>query len=584
MDTAQAAALLDEIARTECNLNRVWSEFRRRAGDDDSPAAVATLWALAYGLIESSSGGQRDTYGGPYRPLAEFADGVYPPYVDTLHEHGEVLTVWQELSSLVSSPAAAARISDLLWVTRHGSEPHKHARAAVAHYIAAAKSTECDGLSVAQFLDRALELARELNAPDLAAPAIEHIAEYLRDELRHKEAGGRPGIFMRLLRLLVDLPPEDQPSDLIELIRIGHGLLEENPNVREALFELEEALARGNPEKLAQIQRATAEMLLESALQQEDGLSRQHWLRRALEVANNKPGASDMQDLIRRHIQEIDPDTYDLVSTPLDLEVPVEQLEAEIDNIVGRDGVGPALYRLAVAFGPPAGDPAEIEQAVDDAAQQFVFRRLVGRVVLDDEGKPILYLDTDEDKRRAGVVEREMLNILFDAGVTQAALDRIGERYSVNADEIREFFLCGYINAEEADAFARALEHYWSGRFDESLHVALPRIEAVLRRILAEAGGVVYREPRGSSPGGVRTLGRILKDLRPYFGDDHEGWWRFLRTTLTDPLGLNLRNRYLHGLAGPATKHEAAVVLKIAAFLRFVRLRADSEDASAPSA
>ena len=198
MDTAQAAALLDEIARTECNLNRVWSEFRRRAGDEDSPAALATLWALAYGLLESSSGGQRDTYGGPYRPLAEFAEGVHPPYVDTLHEHGEVLTVWQELSLLVGSPAAAARISDLLWVTRHGSEPYKHARAAAAHYVAAAKSAECDGLSVAQFLDRAIELSREVNAPEPGEAAIEYTAEYLRAELRHEEAGGRPGIFMRL--------------------------------------------------------------------------------------------------------------------------------------------------------------------------------------------------------------------------------------------------------------------------------------------------------------------------------------------------------------------------------------------------
>ena len=584
MDTAQAAALLDEIARTECNLNRVWSEFRRRAGDEDSPAAIATLWALAYGLLESSSGGQRDPYGGPYRPLAEFADGVYPPYVDTLHEHGEVLTVWQKLSSLVGSPAAAARISDLLWVTRHGSEPYEHARAAAVRYIAAAKSAECDGLSVAQSLDRAMELSREINAPELAGDAIEWATDYLRAELRHEEAGRRPGIFMRLLRLLVRLDAGDRPSDLDELIGAAHGLLEENPTVREGLYQLEEEVAHGEPERVAGVQRARAEMLLRHALQQEGGLARQHWLSRALDVANNKPGASGMRDVILRHIQEIDPDSYDFVSIPTEMEIPTEQIEAIVEAIVGVDGVAPALDRLATALGSPTGDPVEIEQAVDEAAQQFVFTRLVGRVVLDDEGRPILYLDTDEDKRRADVVDREKLNILFDTGVTQAALDRIRDRYSASTDEIRNFFLCGYINAEEADAFARALEHYWSGRFDESLHVALPRIEAVLRRILAEAGRVVYREPRGSSPGGVRTLGRILKDLRPYFGDDHEGWWRSLRTTLTDPLGLNLRNRHLHGLAGPATKHEAAAVLKIAAFLRLVRPSADSEDASAPSA
>ena len=525
----------------------MWSEFGRRAGDDDSLAATAARWAIAYGLIESSSPSQRDTYGGPYRPLAELADGVYPPYVDTLHEHGEVLTVWQELSSLVGSPAAAARTSDLLWVTRHGSEPFKHARAAAAHYVAAARSAGCDGISVAQFLDRAIELSREVKAAEPGGAAIEYTAEYLRGELRHEEAGRRPGIFMRLLRLLVSLPAADRPSDLDELVRAAHGLLEENPTVREGLYQLEEEVAHGEPERVAEVQRARAEMLLRHALQQEGGLARQHWLSRALDVANNKPGASGMRDVILRHIQEIDPDSYDFVSIPTEMEIPTEQIEAIVEAIVGVDGVAPALDRLATALGSPTGDPVEIEQAVDEAAQQFVFTRLVGRVVLDDEGRPILYLDTDEDKRRADVVDREKLNILFDTGVTQTALDRIRDRYSASTDEIRNFFLCGYINAEQADAFARALEHYWSGRFDESLHVALPRIEAVLRKVLAEAGGVVYSEPRGSSPGGVRTLGAILEDLRPVFGDDHEGWWRSLRTALTDPLGLNLRNRYLHG-------------------------------------
>ena len=392
MDTAQAAALLDEIARTECNLNRVWSEFRRRAGDEGSPAAIATLWALAYGLLESSSGGQRDTYGGPYRPLAEFADGVYPPYVDTLHEHGEVLTVWQELSSLVGSPPAAARINDLLWVTRHGSEPYKHAHAAAAHYIVAAKSAACDGLTVAEFLDRAVELLREVNAPDLGEAAIEYAADYLRTELRHKEAGRRPGIFMRLLRLLVSLPAGNRPSDLNNLILIAHGLLEENPTVRGGLYQLEEEFVHGDPERVAEVQRAWAEMLLQHALQQEGGLARQHWLSRALDVANNKPGASGMHDVMLRHIQEVDPDSYDFVSIPVEIEIPAEQVEAIVEAIVGIDGIAPALDRLATASGSPAGDPEVIERAVDETAQQFVYTQLVGRDFLDNDGRVILHL------------------------------------------------------------------------------------------------------------------------------------------------------------------------------------------------
>ena len=43
-----------------------------------------------------------------------------------------------------------------------------------------------------------------------------------------------------------------------------------------------------------------------------------------------------------------------------------------------------------------------------------------------------------------------------------------------------------------------------------------------------------------------------------------------LEAILTDPLGLNLRNTHLHGLADPEPKHDAAIILYTAGQLTLI--------------
>ena len=195
---------------------------------------------------------------------------------------------------------------------------------------------------------------------------------------------------------------------------------------------------------------------------------------------------------------------------------------------------------------------------------------------LDDNGYPIRHVETDEDKRKIDILDYDMLGITFDASLRQVALDRIGARYSRDGDSLRAFFETDLIDPDEADAFARALESYWADCPDEALHVALPRVEAVFRRWLAMGGGLTYRPPRGTIPGRVRGLDSVLNDLSGLY-PDLELWWRYFRVALTIPSpGINLRNRYLHGLAGAATKQDAAIVLRIAAGLPSVGIETEA--------
>ena len=264
--------------------------------------------------------------------------------------------------------------------------------------------------------------------------------------------------------------------------------------------------------------------------------------------------------------------------------IPPEMKEC-MDRIVGNDGIGPALDRLG-SWWPPTGDPAEIEATADEQMDRSVIRSHMSEVILDGDQHPIRYLETYEAKREANRVQYQARLARLHAVLAAEVLHRIGKTYSPGQQEIIALFRTESIELHQAEAFARSLGHYWAGRFDEAIHIALPRIEAVLRECLAAAGGVTWIPPQsGTSPtrkdGGVKGLGDVLQGLSGCMPEEQ----RPLRILLTDAVGLNLRNRYLHGLVAhnqddQALQQDAVLVLWIAARLRLLR-RAPSADSPA---
>ena len=144
-----------------------------------------------------------------------------------------------------------------------------------------------------------------------------------------------PTSWLRLMNLLASLEPDERPPNLCEQVLQAHDHAHERPDTRQALFELEGLLARGDPEEVRRIELATAEMLIEHALRQEHGLAREYWLREALTVATQKKGAASARDRIRHEIEHIGSNTYDLQTTTVETELPAEDVEAWLDGIVG---------------------------------------------------------------------------------------------------------------------------------------------------------------------------------------------------------------------------------------------------------
>ena len=69
----------------------------------------------------------------------------------------------------------------------------------------------------------------------------------------------------------------------------------------------------------------------------------------------------------------------------------------------------------------------------------------------------------------------------------------------------------------------------------------------------------------------MKGLGAVLHDLAGLATNDVADWLRFFRIALTDsPPGLNLRKRYVHGLAAETKRQDTVVVLRICVLLRFL--------------
>ncbi len=63
----------------------------------------------------------------------------------------------------------------------------------------------------------------------------------------------------------------------------------------------------------------------------------------------------------------------------------------------------------------------------------------------------------------------------------------------------------------------------------------------------------------------------MLHDLAGFAPNEVADWLPFFRIALTEsPPGLNLRNRYVHGLAAETKRQDTVVVLRICVLLRFL--------------
>jgi hypothetical protein len=499
--------------------------------------------------------------------MIETTAGVYPTPLSEVGD--DQLQLWSELFDAVDHPVVRARFGDLLWIRRAGSAPHRRALATAEAYLALAERPGWHALDRATCLTRVLELAREVNNRDLLDRVIKQIGIAARTSMAATEP--QPGVALRLIEALCVLPRGSQPAEVEDLLDVAAKTYEDNPFILDTVVELQLARVRDDPDQVKELARKQI-ATWRAAADRQPGLIRLTHLQRALELARTHGLRPEMEDL-RLAVQGISEDDLDLQTISAQIEIPRATIEAFLASFFAGESWTDWLSRFGAHC--PLQEPRDrTVEEVERLIEAFPLQHLMSRVILSPESVPIRIVSTEEEKRQAAIVEYDMRAIVLWAGWAGDVLNDIAVRQRPTVAELTQHFTTEIIPVHVAERVAAAVDHFWESRYDEALFVLLPRLETIIRELCRQLGLVITKEPIGTDPGGFLQLGALLFALT---GRLPESRRCYLTTLLTDPIGMNLRNRGLHGLVVPGTREEAALAIHAACFLQQIRLQARSQ-------
>lgn len=554
-----------DVLAQELNARPYWlhlgSALRKSMNPSRESLASALISAFDY-MLTAEDGTPRERWG-VFAPMLEMSEGVYPAPIEKIDEAS--LAAWTRLADEHRDPIVTARTNDLLWVRRWGARPDQRARAALAAYRALGEE-RWSPLYRAHALVRALEIARELRDDgecDSLAPAL--VAQ-CRSALGSETP--IPGVTVLLLTALIRTRRPRVSDDIDHLLALASDAYPTRPDVFEAVKDLEVIWARKDRGRVQEAQRAVVRRWHQAAAGAK-GMVRQSHLQKALEHARLY-GLDGEAETIRKELQSISLDDLELKQFSAEASVPRDQLDPILRAIVGGTTWDDCLMRFG-GYGPPTGRPDENRQFIEEQRRRFPLQFLVTQTVVSREGYPLHVATTDDEKFDLALAQHETMQVSIWSAFAPGLLSEVFARHGrPTRDALTQFFTTQIIRKENADRLGLALELFLDGRHDEAVHVAVPRLESILRELCRSIGLVIIREPRNGRPGGVVAVWDLIAGLKDHL---HEGWRRYLLNVLADPLGTNLRNRVAHGLLDAATAGDAAVCLHIACHLRLLEIQ-----------
>jgi hypothetical protein len=550
---------------TENQWHRVERCFREGLpANEEVDDARPIVWAFGYMLVASRRDELRERVG-VFGAQWEIGGSVFPPPVAEIGP--EILDLWDTYAGATGDlPLAASRINDLLWVRRHGERLADRARAAFDGYMALAESATT--MDLVDCLLRAVEIAAEIKDGDRLAAAIDKALDVSRAEIA-AETERRPGIPLGLLEAVIDLRPAQWPAGLGELLSDAANRYGEDPFMAQSIGELQVALAE--PDAREGLQRQQVTRWREES-KNGDGLLRYSRLQQALALARTH-GFSEEAEEILLEMQAIKPEDFDLKSITAEVEIPREEIEAWVRSYAEDSGSWQDALRRFGSEGPPSGDSEGNEKLTKELAEKYPLQRIFTTQVMGPHGSVTVTAGGDEEHDRVDLAKHEAMQIRIWASIGVEILDAIQQAFGTpDREALMEYFTTELIDQEVASRMTDGVLRFFGSDDDSALHVLIPQLEAAIRGAAARAGVVVIKTSRGGTPGGVRSPGGILADLN---GRLDESWRRYLVNSLTDSLGVNLRNQVSHGLHGPTARGDVATAIQIACHIRGWRHRVD---------
>ena len=572
----ETVAEIERLLGGSVDLGQIFPDLPSSKGNGQTVELTALRAAVSYCFPLTPQ--HDDDLFGPLIPLL-VADGkAMPRPVDRTDDSWH--QVWATAAEVASHPALLARLHDLLWLVKHGDEPHRHAQCAFTAYLSASElpwsgtgdfsvedSADAGELDAIDGLRRARDLGREIRHADADAQVASASLAALQAELSRARAVNQPGISGRLFSLAVECGPDALMEPLRECTEKMLDLYCGNEWASDDLLRYEIQFARrfADPAEARRLQGQRVRHWLAAAQNANPGLARSLRIQRAIEMAEHA-GDSNLIREARANLNSVEMSESDFHSSSIEVDLPASDLNALVAEIVGEDSLPDALCRLAL-LDPQSWSEEEVQGIVGEMSS--VFLELVQIKMLDEAGRLVFAASTPDERAQYKEAQaRQLLLGMSRTALIEPVLAGIQERHWTDSSgaELSQFFAAAWSDSWIVEGLARAFLYWHHDAGEEATVLALRRIERIVRDLCQECGDATWVPPKPKARGHAQGFGTMLRGLRGHVDDP---LWQYLNWTLSDPLGLNLRAKYFHALdtAVPAPMADAVTVLQAVLYL-----------------
>lgn len=550
----ELAGALDKAAKARKPLN-----------EDDWRGYMAEGWAF---FFDHSEPGETSDWGTHFGPVFSRTrkDGTVVHNPDPRQIDAGIVQHWQRRRDQVRHPVMRARYADLLWdLRKHVTGERANvddARVAIGAYIEAIqRAAPACAIDNIHRLVRALELAISINDAVRVEGARDAMFALYDKIVDPTEGGSWPWLFDNLYdNKKVPLTDEQRRHMINSLEVILKRCTDPEQketfdpwNAESAAQRLAAHFAKENrPDDVRRVVRAYGEAFVHLS-RQATGIVSIGWLQQVHDEYRRYGMHVEADQVLVLYKQKGEEAQGQMAHIRVDVSVDREAVEKALDELTSRDAES-ALAGIATAFVPSVSRAQEMLQRLHDGGSSimahFGVRILgdhqiiadVGSIAGDLDGRVILQLSQEMD------VSWRFLAL---------ALDWTYQKFSVGTDGVLDFVRpSALFDALREPLLRQGLDAYFADDHVKAIHVLVPQIEAMLRRLLGYLGQPTSKRMR--SPKGVmqeKTLTDVLERepaVTAFFKESGlDDWQVYLRVFLTEPSGWNLRNRLAHGLVAP---------------------------------
>lgn len=575
--------LFGELHQRRADLHEAAGDAERAAADRWTAAIYfSTMHARSgwegYRIVDDVKAAHGDVLGNwRSAPTSVFVSilnlvSTAPPPLQSLLVLGlwELRSIWKGVESMpapidVARQAIESHIEAAKWVGSSSVEPVARGMLVAQHWNTASRLASDIGQqqAIVPHLEtlRAAEQQLLVEAPHWALSILEIEASLA--AVRGKRRS--------------DLVADSRLEELLVLLNAIEAALQKmgymdhvEAAVLDARSRIERLLGRGPDQQLAA--RRRAEMLARQGDEASSGIvAAMKWKAAAAEYlqAGMRDEAATAKASARSSIQRADDQgEFEEVVVPLDVS------EADIERMVGpffEAAAGPTivLSRLATRLFVPSlerGRPAA------HRSRSIVSQIAMTVPLVDDRTLAEIAPDTVEqarfEERRALLQEIALVSSV----VISEILQRLRKDLHLQEDDLVAFLSASpYVDPDDLPFLRTAATRYLRDDRISAMHVLVPRVEQMVRRILTAAGTEVTALRDGELR--ERPLGELLRAAEAD-GTMPTELVRLLQAVLSEDWGMNLRNRVAHGLAAETDCSQANLdrLVQLALLLAGMRL------------